>query len=171
MQRLREDYGASPLHLLAVVASFAIATYGFLAIVERPDALNTLIWFGAAIVAHDLIAFPVYSVLGLIAGGTFRMPPRGPDDRIRVMSLNHLRVPAILSALALITWFPLVLALSADRYHDKTAMTETTFLGRWLLLTGALFAISGVALAVRVRLARRRAAAAGGGGPAVRPKG
>jgi hypothetical protein len=171
MRRLRADYGASPLHLLAAVASFAIATYAFLEIVARPDALNTLIWFGAAILAHDLIAFPLYSLLGWIAGGPFRIPPRGPEDPIRSMALNHLRVPAILSAFALVAWFPLVLGLSAERYQQKTAMTETAFLGRWLLLTGALFAVSAIALAFRVRLLRRRTAAADGGEPAVNPQG
>ena len=38
--RFRSLYGASPLHLLAVIASFAIAGYGFLRIFDSPSALE-----------------------------------------------------------------------------------------------------------------------------------
>ena len=40
MARFRSLYGDSPLHLLAVLASFAIAGYAFLRIVENPSALR-----------------------------------------------------------------------------------------------------------------------------------
>ena len=59
--RFRALYGASPLHLLAVIASFAIAAYAFLRIAGTPTALQTFLWLAAAAIGHDLIAFPLYS--------------------------------------------------------------------------------------------------------------
>jgi hypothetical protein len=138
MPFFRDRYGAGVLHLLAVGASMAVVGYAFIAIVARPDALDTLLWFGGAIIAHDLIAFPLYSALGLIAGRAARSGATPNRDRLRTMALNHVRVPVLLSGFALVVWFPLIL-------------------GRWLLLTAALLAGSGVLYALRVRLALRRA--------------
>jgi hypothetical protein len=50
-----------------VIASFAPATYGFLRIAESPAPVSTVAWLTAAIVAHDLIAFPIYSLIALLA--------------------------------------------------------------------------------------------------------
>jgi hypothetical protein len=156
--RFRGAYGASPLHLLAVIASFAVAGYAFFRIFDTPTALGFLVWFGAAIVAHDLIAFPFYSLLNLIAtsslGGT-----GGRDSELRVPALNHLRVPALLSGLALLFFFPLILGLSADNYVEDTGVEIGVFLGRWLGICAVLFGGSALIYAVRLgraeRLARR----------------
>ena len=98
MARFRSAYGDSPLHLLAVLASFAIAGYAFLRIVENPSALGTLVWFGGAAVAHDLIAFPLYSALNLIAHRSIEGPDDAREERRRVPLINHVRIPAFLSA-------------------------------------------------------------------------
>ncbi len=152
MRSFRNAYGAGPLHLLAVIASLAIAAYAFLQIVDRPNALNTLLWFGGAIIAHDLLAFPIYSAFGVLAGratgasGATRSPSR-------IAALNHVRVPLLLSALAFVAWFPLILGLSGEKYAEKTGLTESVFLGRWLLLTAALMIVSGMIYAIRLRRA------------------
>jgi uncharacterized membrane protein len=154
MDVIRHRYGSSVLHLLAVLATMAVAGYAFIAIVARPDAVKVLLWFGGAIVAHDLISFPLYSALALIAGRAAGVRAERLDVR-RAAALNHVRVPALLSAFALVAWFPLVLGLSADRYRDDTALSASPYLGRWLLLTAALFAGSGVVYALRLRSDRR----------------
>jgi hypothetical protein len=143
---LRSRYGGGPLHLLAAIASFAIVAYAFLQIFDRPGPLSFVIWFGGAIIAHDLIAFPLYSLLGLIAGRATREPRPG--------AINYVRVPALLSGFAFIVWFPFILGLSDDAYEAASGLSADPFLGRWLLLTGALFAGSGIVYAVN---ARRRA--------------
>ena len=153
---VRDRYGSSVLHLLAVLASMAVVAYAFIAIVARPNAVNVVVWFGGAIIAHDLIAFPVYSAFALIAGRAARLGVRRLGPR-RLAALNHVRVPALLSALVLVVWFPLILGLSADRYRDDTALSASVYLGRWLLLTAALFAGSAMLYAVRLRLQLRRA--------------
>jgi len=148
-------YGAGPLHLLAVLVSFAIAGYGFLRIFDSPDAFNVLLWFGGAIIAHDVIAFPIYSGLGLIAYGALGRPRERDAEVPQVSVLNHVRVPLLLSAFTFIAWFPLILGLGEERFNDQTGLSTDVYLGRWLLLTAALLAISAVVYAVRLRKARQ----------------
>ncbi len=159
MRRLRELYGSSQLHLLAVIVTMSFALYGAVRIAEGSDALNTFIWLGGAIVAHDLISFPLYSGLNLIAHRSLVGPRRGPAAERRVPLINHLRVPAILSGFALAAWFPLILRLSAHDYRSKSGLDENVFLGRWLLITGGLFLSSALIYAVRLRRAARSAGA------------
>jgi hypothetical protein len=69
--RFRERYGAGPLHLLAVLVSFAVAAYALeraLELTSNPDRI--VIWLGGSIVAHDLVLLPLYAALGalLVAG-------------------------------------------------------------------------------------------------------
>ena len=54
-----------------------------------------LVWFVAAAVLHDLLLFPVYTGLDRVLLVADRAAPR------RVPLVNHLRVPAALSALLL----------------------------------------------------------------------
>lgn len=157
MDRLRAAYGASPLHLLAVIASFALAGYGFLRITEGRSAVGTLVWFAAAVVAHDLLAFPLYSALNLLAGRALGgRDESGAGDaagarRSSVPPLNYVRVPFVLSAIAFLLFFPLILGLSAERYEDSTGQGVGVFLTRWLLLCGVLFAASALLYALRLR--------------------
>lgn len=144
----RARYGNGPLHLLAVVASFAVATYAFLEIAERPSPLGFALWFAGAIIAHDLIAFPLYSLLGLIAGRVALRAGAGA----RTGAINWVRVPALLSALAFVVWFPLILGLSSEAYGAASGRSTDPYLDRWLLLTAALFVGSGVLWAIRARL-------------------
>ncbi len=153
--RLRAAYGDSPLHLLAVLASFAIAGYGFLRIVESPSALATIVWFGGAIVLHDLLAFPLYSALNVVAYRSLAGPRGRREGRRRVPVANHVRIPAFFAGLALLMWFPLVLGLVEDRYRRDTGLGTGVFLDRWLGLCAALFLGSALIYAVRLRRAGR----------------
>jgi hypothetical protein len=144
----RDRYGQTPLHLIAAIATFAIAAYAFLEIFDRPSPVGFVVWFGAAIIAHDLITFPLYSLLNAIAGrAAGRAGPRG--------WLNYVRIPAFLAALAFLVWFPFILGFGSSSYEGASGRSDVPFLERWLLLTAGLFAVSGVAYAVRARLGRR----------------
>ncbi|MGH2939824.1 MAG: hypothetical protein ACRDPE_17065 [Solirubrobacterales bacterium] len=156
MARVRAAYGDSPLHLLAVLASFAIAGYAFLRIVENPSALGTLVWFAGAAVAHDLIAFPLYSALNLIAHRSIEGPDDAREERRRVPLINHVRIPAFLAGLALLMFFPLILGLDAADYEKDTGLSGDVFLTRWLGLCAALFLGSALIYAIRLRRAARR---------------
>ena len=151
-RRFRYEYGSGPLHLVAIAASFALAAYALLQVLDQPRALDLVLWLAAAVVAHDLVLLPVYSLMALIA---YRGLDVSGGDPVRVAALNHVRLPAMLSGLALLVWFPLILGLS-DRYERATGLGIEPYLGRWLLLTGAAFALSAVLFAVRVRRLRAR---------------
>jgi hypothetical protein len=151
MARFRSLYGDSPLHLLAVIASFALAVYAFLRIAQSPSALGTFIWFGAAVLLHDMLAFPFYSALNLIAHRTLVGPgDQWPASR-RVPVINHLRIPAMLSAFAFLLFFPLILGLSSTQYTDDTGLSADGYLGHWLGLCAVLFGGSALIYAVRLR--------------------
>ncbi|MGH2745236.1 MAG: hypothetical protein ACRDN8_22655 [Thermoleophilaceae bacterium] len=154
--RFRARYGAGPLHLLAILLSFAIAAYALeraLGLTSNPDRI--VIWLGGSIVAHDLVLFPLYALLGVLAAGVLLRGDR--RDRLHVAALNHLRFPALLSGLALLVWYPLV-AGPADRGFTRlTGLSKDVYFERWLLLSAALFAISAAIFALRLPRLRRAA--------------
>lgn len=109
------------------------------------------IWFVGAAVLHDLILLPLYSLADLSALSVLR---HRTTDTPTVPWINYLRVPAFLSGLLLLVWFPLVLRLAVP-YPGDTGLSDSVYLGRWLAITGVAFAASAVAFALRLRLARR----------------
>ena len=150
--RLRSLYGAGPLHLLAMTASLAFSGYVIGQVFDGLFPWNFVLWFAGAIVAHDLIAFPLYTLLDRLAQSGTKAPHAG---RRSISALNHLRVPAALSGILFVVWFPLILGLSEGRYLAATGQTAHAYLGRWLLATTALFACSGIVYALRLRATRR----------------
>jgi hypothetical protein len=151
LDRFRYEYGAEPLHLLATVASLAIALYAILRIFEIPSTAGILLWLGAAIVLHDFIALPLYSLFLRVAeeGADAAIEPR----RRALLALNHVRVPLAFSALLLLISFPLVFQIDEPRYRLTlgSELSLDGYLGNWLLITAALFAISGLLYAIRLR--------------------
>ncbi len=144
MSRLRALYGTTPLHLVAIVASLAIAAYAAGKVVEgTPNWPKVALWFVAAAVLHDVVLFPLYTVLDRIAGG--RRP--GP-------AVNHVRVPAVLSLALLLVSLPLVLRIAPSTYTSATGLEPGPYLERWLAVTAVLFAASGLVLALRARRSR-----------------
>jgi uncharacterized membrane protein len=152
--RFRERYGAGPLHLLAILATFAIAAYALaraLELTSNPDRI--VIWLGGSIVAHDLILFPIYALLGVIAAGAFLHGDT--RSRVRLAALNHLRVPALLSGLLLLVWYPLVAGPADRTFMRLTGLSKDVYLERWLLLSAGLFAASAAVFALRLPGLRR----------------
>jgi hypothetical protein len=147
MRWFRKHYGAGPLHLLSMLACLAFAGYVATRILAGPEAIRILVWFAGAAVAHDLILWPLYAVADRGAALAAR---HHPDRLPKVPWINHLRVPAVLSAVMLAVSFPLVFRWSEPTYHAASGLTETVFLGRWLLLSGAAFGVSALLYAWRV---------------------
>jgi hypothetical protein len=148
-ERFRYEYGAGPLHLLAVLASLALALYAILRIFEIPSTGGILLWMGLAIVAHDFIALPLYSLF-------LRVAEEGVDATVRprrraLLTLNHIRIPAAFSLLLLLISFPLVFQIDEPRYELTTGLDLDRFLGNWLLITAVMFGVSGLLLALKVR--------------------
>ena len=150
MKRFREDYGAGPVHLLALLASFTVAGYALsraLDLTSHPDRI--VIWLGGSIVAHDLILYPLYALLGVIATGV--AVPATHRNCLRIAALNHLRFPALVSGLLLLVWFPLVAGKGERSFMRASGLSNGVYFERWLLLTAALFAGSAALFALRVR--------------------
>jgi hypothetical protein len=154
MRAFRREYGAGPVHLLAVLTSFAIAAYALWRVfdlVREPARVG--IWLLGAIVAHDLLLFPVYALLGVIAAGA--IVPEAHRSRWRIAALNHVRLPALVAGLLLLVWFPLITAQAPLTFTRATGQDVGVYFERWLLVTAVLFGASAVLFALRVRALAR----------------
>jgi hypothetical protein len=152
MRRLLHWYGAGPLHLLAMAACFGLAGYAAARLVpSRP--LGVAVWFLGAVAGHDLLLVPLYSLADrpAVAAMRHRAPPLPA-----VPWINYARVPAALSGLLLLVWFPLILRLPGG-YHASTGLSADPYVWHWLAVTGALFLLSAAAYARRLRRVSRQA--------------
>jgi hypothetical protein len=155
-QRFRARYGAGPLHLIALAASFAIAGWAVLGWFQRSrDVVGVLIWFTAAIVLHDLVAMPVYSLLDRVALGSLRERRDRREAGWAVSPIPYLRIPALLGALLFAVFSPWILGFGAGTERYASGIAEGGYLTRWLLATGAIFALSGAAYALAAARAGR----------------
>jgi hypothetical protein len=158
LDRFRAVYGSNPLHLLTLIAGLAL--FGYVLATIKPSTLwnpNTwwqsiLVWFAAAIIAHDLVLFPIYALLDRILFAGSRLRPRSETS---VPVLNYVRIPAMGAALTLLVFLPGIMQQGAPVYAAATGQTQEPFLGRWLLLTAAMFAVSAITYGVRLAAARR----------------
>jgi hypothetical protein len=142
-------YGAGPLHLLTMVGCFALAGYAAAELLPN-NAIGIPVWFAGAVIGHDLILMPMYTVADRSAMAVFRhRRPQLPA----VPWINYLRIPAALSGMLLLIWFPLIFRLPG-RFTATTTLSLDPFLWHWLGVTGALFLLSATALAVRLRMGR-----------------
>ncbi|WP_433373209.1 hypothetical protein [Streptosporangium sp. CA-115845] len=145
-------YGADPLHLLALIACFALAGYAAGRVVAAGILAGFLVWFVGAAIIHDLLLYPLYSLADIVVQRRpwhRRRPPSGPVQWPPLV--NYLRVPAALSGLLLLVWFPLILRFAEHNYRKASGLDTSPYLGRWLLVTGVLFAGSALAYAIRLR--------------------
>jgi hypothetical protein len=177
---VRRWYGANPLHLLALLAAFALAGYAVHAVLAAGQWTGFAEWFAVAIIGHDLLLFPLYSLADLslrhlLPGGSHgRLPapqpvPRAPFQAFQPGGagppaaapawpplLNYVRIPVIFSLLLLLTFFPMILGLSERELHRASGLGTGPYVWRWLGVTGAMFAISAVVYALRTRRNARR---------------
>ena len=150
----RDRYGASPLHLVAHLVGFAIVAFALDRIVSGGDVKELLVWYLGFVIAHDLIFVPAYTGLDRAFRATIaRVPVRTRTD---LPVINHVRAPAVISALLLIIYFPLIARRNEGWYFEVSGHHVTYELGHWLLITAALFLSSALVYAARVAHARRR---------------
>jgi hypothetical protein len=116
---------------------------------------SIIVWFAAAVVAHDLVLFPVYACLDCLLSRT-RAKPAASRAYPRVPVLNYLRVPALGASLTLLVFLPGIIKQGATTYRAATGQTQDPFLARWLLLTAAMFSVSAGIYGVRVASVHRR---------------
>jgi hypothetical protein len=148
MTGFRRLYGSHPLHLIGHLAVFLVAGWAIQQIVGGGRVVNWIAWFLGAALLHDLVLVPFYSVLDRllerVAGGPTRRPP----------AVNHLRVPAVISGILLLVYFPLILGYASRNYRNDTGHALAGYTRNWLLITAGVFV--GSALVYAVRSMRRR---------------
>ena len=149
-RRFKSLYGSGPLHLIALVACFALTLLVAVKLAGSDARWDLLLWFLGAVALHDLVLFPLYTALDRLALGR-RLP--------RARAVNYVRVPALLSGFALLISAGLVFTLAPETYASATGLQPAPYLERWLGLTLALFVASGLLYAVT---ARRSPSQAGG---------
>lgn len=137
----------SPFQLLLLACSFALAGYAGVRLLAD-DWFEVALWFVGAAVVHDLVLLPLYAT----ADRALVRAAGAAGQRERAA---YVRVPAVLSGLLLLVWFPLISGRVADRYESATALSASGFLGRWLLITALLFGGSALLLVVRLRRATK----------------
>jgi hypothetical protein len=164
MSWFRRHYGAGPLHLLGLLAGFALAGYVASLVAGVSQAERIAIWFVAGVIAHDLLLWPLYT---LVDRGAVLAARRHPERLPRLAWINHLRVPIVLSAVWLMISFPLVLRLTPRAYKAATGLTPDVYLGRWLAISAIAFGLSALLYAIRLgRVVRaERTAAKPSGSP------
>ena len=154
MRAFRAVYGSHPLHLLTLIAGFAlfgyaVATVGVWALWNpRTWWQSIVVWFAAAVILHDLLLFPLYAL-----ADRFLTLSHGIAAPVPV--LNHLRVPLLGAALTFAVFSPGILRQGAPAFNAATGQTQEPVLGRWLLLVAAMFALSAAVYAVRSGRSRR----------------
>ncbi len=164
LARFRTFYGAHPLHLLVVLAGFALL--GYVVSVLGLTALwnptvwwqSILVWFLGAVVLHDLVLFPLYALADRAhtsAMHALRARIGRHDRPLLVPAINYVRIPALASGLLLLVFFPGIIAQGATTYLAATGQTQGPFLRRWLLLTAIAFALSALAYTTHITLAHR----------------
>jgi len=142
MERFRKVYGAGPFHLVGMILSLTVAWYAASKLVPI-QPWNVTKWFVGAAVIHDLVLLPLYAG---VDWGLRAVHTRAPGP---VRWLNYVRVPAFLSGLLLLVYFPLI-ARKSTFFERATTFHMDLYLGRWIGFTLVVFALSGAAYGVRL---------------------
>ena len=158
MVTFRRLYGSNPLHLLAHIGVFFIAGWAISQIFRQGFVINWIAWFLGAALLHDLVLLPLYSALdrGLTTTVGRRAPAPGDGEAGRrgPSPVNHLRVPAAVSGILLLVYFPLILGYASKNYEHDTGHALAGYTRNWLLICAGLFLFSGLVYLVRVRRSR-----------------
>ena len=163
LTRATRAYGAHPLHLLSLVASFAVVGYA-ISLLGVGSLWNhhhwwqsIIVWFLGAVLLHDLVLFPAYALADRSLGAGWQaVSGRTPDRPPAVSPVNYLRIPTMASGLLLLMFFPGIIQQGSDSYLRATGLTQAPYLQRWLLLTGAFFAASALLYSIQLVIAGRR---------------
>ena len=120
------------MRLLAYLTLLPLCGWALLEMLDGRAAERIAIWLVACVVVHDLVLFPLYS---------------GADRGLRRLAggaINYVRVPAALSVLMLVVFWGTISGAGERAYQATSGQTFDGHAGRWLLVSAALFAGSGL---------------------------
>ncbi|MGW7574522.1 hypothetical protein [Streptomyces sp. NPDC054765] len=137
-----------------MLASFALTGFAGVRLLAGGQWPLVIAWFAGAALLHDLVLLPLYALAD-------RVVVRGTAGRGRRRAwTSYVRLPAALSGLLLLVWFPLIAGSvgggAAAHYEATTGLPGGVFLARWLLVTAGLFALCALCLLGRALQPRRR---------------
>lgn len=161
LHRAKSFYGSHPLHLLVLLACFALFAYVIVTVgleqLWNPDKWwqSIAVWFVAAVVAHDLLLFPLYAIADRSVSAGVNAVRRRPARRMSRHTINYVRIPVLASALTGVMFLPGIVAQGKNTYLAATGLTQDPFLERWLLLCATFFVLSAATYAVRHGVSRR----------------
>ncbi|WP_037872423.1 hypothetical protein [Streptomyces sp. NRRL S-37] len=127
-----------PVKPVVLLCSFVLCAYAGVRLLDG-DWFPVALWFVGAAVVHDLVLLPLYA-------GADRALVRGAARRGWV---PYVRVPAALSGLLLLVWFPLISGRVSERYAGVAGLSADGYAMRWLIVTAVLFGGAAVVFAVR----------------------
>ena len=118
--------------LLAYLALLPLCAWALLEMLGGRSAERIAIWLVAAVVLHDLVLLPLYSGADRVA------------QSVLGGAVNYVRIPAALSLLMLGVFWGTIAEAGESAYRATSGETFDGHAGRWLLVTAALFAGSGL---------------------------
>lgn len=141
------------VRVVVVLATLVLGAVGALHVVTGTSSwLRVAVWFAAAIVLHDLVAFPVYAIADRVL--TPVTGAGGRDLRRRVPVVNHLWLPALGSLQLLVVYLPSISGQGDGGLTDASGLSAGSSLLRWALTSAVLFALGAVLYAGRLLRAR-----------------
>jgi hypothetical protein len=155
MPTFRRLYGDRPLQLITLLATFLVAGYAASRVIGTPSTVRIAVWFIGAAIAWDLVLAPALALGDRVLHPLWSRRRALPGG---VPALNYVRVPAVLSALLLLMFAPMVFQRSERPYFDASGLLQDPYLERWLAVTALLFAVSVLAYAFAIVRGRRRRA-------------
>jgi hypothetical protein len=138
--RLLVHLAVLPVCVWALVQVFSVSS--------SRAAMGIATWMVAAVIIPDLVLFPLYSGLD-----------RGARLLLRGATVNYVRIPAGLSLLMLGVFFGTIAGKGGGAYRAVSGRSYDGYATRWLVVTVALFGVSGLTY-----LVRRRGSPGGAGG-------
>lgn len=148
--RSRHPHGLG--HLLVVLVALLVSGWAAWRLLG-PSWPAVVIWLAGGVLGHDLVLLPLYSLIDRALRAALRHRTAQPRP---VPVINHVRVPALLSGVLLLAWFPLILRLDPGPFEASSGLPVTGYLPRWLCVSGALFALSALSYGLRRYRAHRR---------------
>lgn len=163
IDRAKAFYGEHPLHLLALIACFALFGYvvSTLGIKELWNSekwwQSIAVWFVTAVIGHDLLLFPLYAIADRsLAVGLSAVRGRLPKSaHLAVSPLNYVRTPLLACALTGVMFLPGIIQQGKTTYLAATGLSQEPYLARWLLICAILFGVSAIAYALRLGISSR----------------
>jgi hypothetical protein len=134
------------MKVLAHLILLPIAGWALLTVLDFRAADNVVVWLVAAVILHDLILLPAYS--GLDRLGRFAVGD----------AINYIRIPGGISLLMLLVFWSTIRGKGDGNFHYVSGLHYDGYAQRWLLVSAAMFAVSGGLYLARRGGSQRRSA-------------